>query len=76
MHVAALHGLNAEHIIAFGDSNNDYEMISEAGVGVAMGNALESIKQIADYVTTDIDHDGIWRACTHFKLIGKELTHV
>lgn len=54
--------------IAFGDSMNDIEIIRAAGIGIAMGNALAVLKEAADYVTTDIDDDGIWNACEHFGL--------
>lgn len=54
---------------AFGDSMNDYEMIQAAGTGIAMGNAVEQLKSAADYVTTDIDQDGIWNACCHLGYI-------
>lgn len=55
--------------VAFGDSMNDLELIKEAG-GVAMGNAVEELKEAADYVTSAIDEDGVYRACIHLKLIG------
>ena len=55
--------------MAFGDSMNDYEIIREAGLGIAMGNACEELKNAADYVTDDIDRDGLWNACRHFGLI-------
>ncbi len=48
---------------------NDYEMIQAAGTGIAMGNAVEQLKSAADYVTTDIDQDGIWNACCHLGYI-------
>ncbi len=46
-------------VIAFGDSLNDSDMLERAAVGVAMGNANDTIKGIADVVTDDHDHDGI-----------------
>lgn len=46
-------------MIAFGDSLNDSDMLERAAVGVAMGNANDTIKGIADVVTDDHDHDGI-----------------
>ncbi|MDF9445294.1 HAD hydrolase family protein, partial [Limosilactobacillus mucosae] len=50
----------ADQIIAFGDEHNDAEMLSYAGRGVAMQNAVDDIKQIADDVTpVDNDHDGL-----------------
>lgn len=58
--------------IAFGDSMNDLEIIQEAGVGVAMGNAVEELKKAADYVTSPIDEDGIYRACLHLGLLKQQ----
>lgn len=55
--------------VAFGDSMNDIEIIQEAGIGVAMGNAVDELKLVADYVTSAIDEDGIYRACLHLGLI-------
>ena len=55
--------------IAVGDSGNDFEMMQIAGISVAMGNATEPIKKIADYVTTDVDKDGIYNAFVHLGLI-------
>ncbi len=54
--------------VAFGDSMNDYEILVEAGTGVAMGNALAELKAVADYVTDDIDKDGVWNACVNLGL--------
>ena len=55
--------------IAFGDSGNDFEMMQTVGLAVAMGNATEPIKALADYVTTDVDKDGIYNAFVHLGLI-------
>ncbi|MDJ0755860.1 MAG: Cof-type HAD-IIB family hydrolase [Ardenticatenaceae bacterium] len=52
-------GIGYENTIAFGDSDNDLEMISWAGIGVAMGNAMPRIKEAATYVTATNDEDGI-----------------
>ena len=62
-------GVAPEEIIAFGDGENDAEMLRFAGIGVAMGNAEETTKAAADYVTADIDDDGIAKALKHFHLI-------
>lgn len=62
-------GVAPEEIIAFGDGENDIEMLSFAGIGVAMRNAEDSVKAAADYVTADIDDDGIAEALKHFNLI-------
>ena len=45
--------------MAFGDAENDAEMLSFAGIGVAMGNAAEILKQIADMVTASNAEDGV-----------------
>jgi Cof subfamily protein (haloacid dehalogenase superfamily) len=62
-------GLNPLHTMAFGDGGNDISMIKAAGVGVAMGNALASLKNEADYTTTSVDNDGIHNALRHFGLV-------
>lgn len=55
--------------IAFGDSGNDFEMMNFTGFSVAMGNATEQIKKVADHVTDDVDKDGIYNAFVHLGLI-------
>ena len=62
-------GIKPEEIIAFGDAENDLDMIRFAGIGIAMGNGEEAVKAAADYVTADIDDDGIEKALKHFNLI-------
>lgn len=62
-------GILPEETIAFGDGENDIGMLSFAGIGVAMGNAEPEVKAAADYVTADIDDDGIYKALQHLKLI-------
>ena len=68
--LAAHMGLDLRYTMAFGDGGNDSSMIKAAGIGVAMGNALESLKQEADYTTTSVDEDGVMNALRHYKLIG------
>ncbi|MBR4831534.1 MAG: HAD family hydrolase [Butyrivibrio sp.] len=55
--------------IAFGDSVNDVDMLEVAGKSVVMGRAPEEVKNIADYVTTNLEEDGIWNALKKFDLI-------
>ncbi|RCX17952.1 hypothetical protein DFR58_106120 [Anaerobacterium chartisolvens] len=55
-------------VIAIGDNENDSSMIKNAGLGIAMGNAEEYIKQIADYVTLDNDQNGVAEAVKEFIL--------
>lgn len=62
-------GISKEEIMAFGDGENDVEMLEFAGIGVAMGNATEAAKAAADYVTATVEEDGIEKALQHFKLI-------
>lgn len=45
--------------VAIGDAYNDREILQKAGLGVAMGNASDEIKQLADFVTLDNDNDGV-----------------
>lgn len=67
--VCEKYGLSIDEIMAFGDGGNDVDMLRFAGTGVAMGNAADSVKQAADYVTADIDDDGIFKALKHFDVI-------
>ena len=52
-------GITSAQVMAFGDAENDAEMLSFAGIGVAMGNAAEILKQIADMVTASNAEDGV-----------------
>ena len=62
-------GFDIQYTIGFGDGGNDSSMIKAAGIGVAMGNALESLKAEADYTTTSVDDDGVLNALRHFGLV-------
>ena len=62
-------GWDRSEIMTFGDGRNDIEMLEYAGIGVAMGNAADVVKQHADYVTTDVDHEGVLHALTDLKII-------
>lgn len=62
-------GLKRSQSMAFGDGENDLDMIEYAGIGVAMGNATDALKKAADYVTASVDDDGIEKALKHFELI-------
>lgn len=57
--VAKYYQIEPENVIAFGDEDNDLEMIDYAGVGVAMENAASYLKKIANYVTATNEADGI-----------------
>lgn len=60
--VAEKLGISMSETAAVGDSSNDIPMLECAGIGVAMGNATEDVKKCADFVTTNVDEDGIWNA--------------
>lgn len=57
--VADHYGLDLHEFMAFGDDTNDLEMIQEAGVGVAMENAVPQLKAVANRVTLSNDDDGV-----------------
>ena len=59
-------GLDRSEIMAFGDGENDIEMLKYAGIGVAMGNAWEEVKKASDYVTDTCDHSGVAQAMNLF----------
>jgi Cof subfamily protein (haloacid dehalogenase superfamily) len=67
--IADYFGFAREEVMAIGDGGNDISMIKYAGVGVAMSNASEDVKQVADYVTTAVDEDGIGEALRYFEII-------
>ena len=56
------YGIDRSETAAFGDAMNDSMMLEAAGLGVAMGNSTEELKSIADYVTDDIDDNGVANA--------------
>ena len=64
--MVALQGGNPEDIVVFGDGHNDLSMIQQAPISIAMGNAIDEVKQAATYVTKANDKDGIEYACKHF----------
>ncbi len=62
-------GISLAETIAFGDDRNDLEMIRSAGIGVAMGEAIDSVKSAADYVTDFSRNLGVVKGLRHFQLI-------
>lgn len=60
--IAAYQGIKVEETMALGDGGNDISIIKRAGIGVAMGNANDSLKAVADYVTYSVDKDGVYHA--------------
>lgn len=61
--------ITKREIMAFGDGENDIEMLQYAGIGIAMGNAEDVVKRNADYITTHIDDNGVENALRYFKII-------
>jgi Cof subfamily protein (haloacid dehalogenase superfamily) len=66
--LAEHYGLNREEIITIGDSENDLPMIEYAGLGIAMGNASDRVKQKADYITDLMMNEGVANAINKFIL--------
>lgn len=66
-----LHYLNADRsdTIAFGDAKVDIPMLEVCGYGVAMGSGGDEIKKVADFITDDVDKDGLYHAFSRLKLI-------
>lgn len=61
-------GFTMENVMAMGDSLNDIAMIEKAGVGVAMGNAQDIVKETADWVTDLNTENGVAKAIRHWVL--------
>lgn len=65
--------IDISETMAFGDGGNDISMLKVVKIGVAMGNAGDNVKEIADFVTEDVDNHGIEKALRHFGLLDKTL---
>ncbi|WDF45296.1 Cof-type HAD-IIB family hydrolase [Chryseobacterium sp. KACC 21268] len=63
--------IDISETMAFGDGGNDISMLKSVKIGVAMGNAGDSVKEIADYITEDVDDHGIQKALIHFGLLDE-----
>lgn len=61
-----LMGIEDQDVVVFGDNTNDIKMFRPEWTSIAMGNAVEELKKIADFVTKDADDGGIEYACRHF----------
>lgn len=61
--------ISRQETMAFGDGENDMEMLRFVQTGIAMGNAAEAVKACADHVTASVDEDGIEKALIHFGLL-------
>lgn len=67
--VMEYYGLTLAEAMAFGDGGNDLPLVRDVGVGVAMGNACDALKDVADYVTASVDDDGVEQALRHYGLL-------
>ncbi len=67
--VLNLVGLKWDNVMVVGDGDNDIEMMKKAALAIAMGNGTAACKDVADYVTGDVDAGGIAQALKHFELI-------
>lgn len=66
-------GINSREIIAIGDNENDLSMLNYSGIGVAMGNSNDRIKNVSDYITSSNNEDGVAKVIEKFILgIGDE----
>ena len=61
--------IDKQDTIAIGDGLNDIEMFQFCNIGVAMGNAKDKLKEVADFVTDDVDKDGLYKAFVKLELI-------
>ncbi len=59
-------GVSLTEVIAVGDGTNDISLLTTAGLAIAMGNAPDEVKAIADHVTLDVDHSGLTVAINKF----------
>ena len=67
--ILKLYDIAPDEIMAFGDGENDIDMLRFAGIGIAMGNAEEKVKCHADYVTDTVEGDGIIKALRHYNIL-------
>lgn len=67
--LAEKENISRENIITFGDGENDIEMLQLAGVGVAMGNASDLVKQFADTITATNEENGIYLALKELEIL-------
>jgi len=66
--LAEYYGINKEQVICIGDSENDLSMIKFAGLGVAMENGSQAVKEAAQYITDSNNCDGVARVINKFVL--------
>ncbi|MFI3268659.1 MAG: HAD hydrolase family protein, partial [Rikenellaceae bacterium] len=64
--VIAQIGISLDETMAIGDGGNDISMLKHAAIGVAMGNASDTVKSVANYVTDSVDENGLANAIKRF----------
>ena len=73
--IARVLGIPLSEVAVIGDQSNDLPMFAVAAYKIAMGNGIDAVKQMADYVTLDNEHDGWAAAVDHFILSRAALAH-
>ena len=71
--VCKYYGFNIENVMAFGDSYNDVEMLEGIKNSIAMGNAPEDVKKFANYITDDVDSNGIYNALINLGVLSESV---
>ena len=66
--LVSLMGVPLAEVVAIGDGDNDAPLLSKAGLAIAMGNATDELKALADHVTLNVDHHGVSAAINKFLL--------
>jgi len=69
--IAQHYGIPMSQVMAIGDAPNDVGMVQAAGVGVAMDNAHELVKEVADWVAPSNNDHGVHAALAKFGLCGR-----
>ena len=67
--ICQYYGCDTSNTIAIGDGGNDIPMLIKAGIGVAMGNASDEVKSVADIVTDSVDDNGIYNILRNLRVI-------
>ena len=70
------YGFDLNQVMAFGDWDNDLEMLAGVGMSVAMGNGSSSVKEVAKHITASNQQDGIHKALEHFGVLSAEKVFV
>ena len=68
--------IDVSETMAFGDGGNDISMLKFVKIGVAMGNAGDNVKEVADFVTEEVENHGVEAALSHFGLLDSDSTMI